>query len=76
MFAGPQPIGDAWMNDEITDSQLDGFAAAGARLLGIAVAEEWRPAIRGHLRVALALGALVAGFDLPDEAEPAPVFRA
>jgi len=26
--------------------------------------------------VSLSLGALVAGFDLPDEAEPAPVFVA
>jgi hypothetical protein len=62
------------MDDDITDGDLDGFMAAGTRLLGIAVAPGWQPAVRAHLRVALALGGQVAGFVLPDEAEPAPVF--
>ena len=34
------------------------------------------PAVRGHLQVTLRHGALVAAFALPDDAEPAPVFRA
>ena len=34
------------------------------------------PAVRGHLQVTLRLGALVAAFALPDDAEPAPVFKA
>jgi Protein of unknown function (DUF4089) len=64
------------MQDATTDDDLDAFAAAGARLLGIPVESPWWPAIRQHLRVALGLGTQVAGFDLPDEAEPAPVFSA
>jgi hypothetical protein len=64
------------MDDDMTDADLDAFAAAGARLLGIAVAPDWQPAIRANLRAGLALGSLVAGFALPDEAEPAPVFSA
>jgi hypothetical protein len=64
------------MNDEIDDSDLDAFATAGARLLGIAIEQEWRAAIRANLRASLTLGGLVAGFALPDEAEPAPVFSA
>ncbi len=62
------------MPDALTDDDLDAFAAAGARLLGIPLAPEWRAGIRANLRVSLTLGTLVAGFDLPDEAEPAPVF--
>jgi hypothetical protein len=64
------------MADALTDDDLDQFAAAGTRLLGLPLAEEWRPAVRAHLRVALTLGELVVGFPLPDEAEPAPVFCA
>jgi hypothetical protein len=64
------------MPDALTDEDLDAFATAGARLLGIPLAPEWRTAVRANLRVSLTLGALVAGFDLPDEAEPAPVFAA
>ena len=55
---------------------LDVLIAAGARLLGIPVRPEWREAIRQHLAVSLAHARTVAEFPLPDEAEPAPVFRA
>ena len=64
------------MQHEMTDDDLDQFAAAGARLLGLALAAEWRAGVRANLRVSLALGAQVAAFALPDEAEPAPVFVA
>lgn len=56
------------------DADLDAYAAAGCALLGLPIAPEWRDAIRANLRVSLTLGALVGGFALPDEAEPAPVF--
>ncbi len=62
--------------DAITDDDLDAGIVAGTRLLGIAAAPAWRPAIRAHLRVALAFANQVGGFALPDEAEPAPVFSA
>ena len=62
------------MPDALTDDDLGAFATAGARLLAIPLVPEWRAGIRANLRVSLTLGALVAGFDLPDEAEPAPVF--
>jgi hypothetical protein len=32
--------------------------------------------VRTHLEITLRLGKLVEEFDLPDDAEPAPVFRA
>lgn len=61
---------------DVTNDDLDALATAGARVLGLPIAPQWRPAILANLRVSLTLGLLVAEFDLPDEAEPAAVFRA
>jgi hypothetical protein len=55
---------------------LDDYIAAAARALDLKVEPAWRPAIRANLEVTLRLGNLVTEFPLPDEAEPAPVFRA
>jgi hypothetical protein len=55
---------------------LDDFIAAGAQALDLEIYKAWMPAVRGHLQVTLRLGALVAAFALPDDAEPAPVFKA
>lgn len=59
-----------------TPEDPDGLIAAAALLLAIPLRPEWYPAIRMHLEITLAHARLVAAFDLPDEAEPAPVFRA
>ena len=55
---------------------LDEFIAAGTRGLGLKVEKSWMKAVRFNLQVTLDLGAMVAEFPLPDDAEPAPVFRA
>jgi len=55
---------------------LDDFIVAGARALDLKIDEAWMSAVRGHLQVTLRLSALVAAFALPDDAEPAPVFKA
>jgi hypothetical protein len=55
---------------------LDDFIAAGARTLDIKIDKAWLPAVRENLAVTLKLGSLVAGFVLPDDADPAPVFKA
>lgn len=55
---------------------LDTLIEAGAELLGIPVDPAWRESIRFNLDVTLRHAATVEGFALPDEAEPAPVFRA
>jgi hypothetical protein len=57
-------------------SHLDGFIDAAAHALGLPLRPEWRPAVRFNLEVTLRQAALVTDFHLPDEAEPAPVFRA
>ena len=64
------------MPDEMTDADLDAFAEAGARLLGLPLEDAWRAGVRANLRVSLTLGGLVDAFPLPDETEPAPVFVA
>ena len=55
---------------------LDPFIAAGARALELKIDKAWLPVVRSHLEVTLRHGALVAGFSLPDETDPAPVFEA
>jgi hypothetical protein len=60
----------------MTDDELDRAIDAGAALLGLTLDPDWREAIRANLAVTLRQADLLDGFDLPDEAEPAPVFRA
>ena len=54
----------------------DDFVAIAARVLAITIEPEWLPGVKGHLRVTLGHAATVAEFDLPEDAEPAPVFKA
>lgn len=58
------------------DDALDAFVAAGCRALGIPLDPAWAPEVRRQLATILHLASLVAAFPLPDEAEPAPIFRA
>jgi hypothetical protein len=37
---------------------------------------DWKPAIAANLRVTLAFAEAVEAFPLPDDTEPAPVFKA
>jgi hypothetical protein len=60
---------------EASDS-LDPFVDAAASALGIPLRPEWKPTVCANLAVTLRLAAFVAEFELPDEAEPAPVFEA
>jgi len=55
---------------------LDEFILAGARSLNLKIEQAWLPEVRANLVVTLRLGELVASFPLPDDAEPAPVFKA
>jgi len=54
---------------------LDDVIAAAARSLGLTIEQAWLPAVRANLKLTLALGLQAGEFALPDEAEPAPVFR-
>ncbi|MGA8590567.1 MAG: DUF4089 domain-containing protein [Pseudolabrys sp.] len=55
---------------------LDDFIAASARTLGLPMKTHWLPAVRTNLDVTLKHAALVAEFELQDDAEPAPIFTA
>lgn len=50
--------------------------ASGAQALGLTIDPTWRSSVRFHLRLVLDHAARVDAFELPDEAEPAPVFHA
>jgi hypothetical protein len=55
---------------------LDDFIAAAAAALDLPLDPAWKPAVKANLEVTLKHAALVMDFALPDEAEPAPVFKA
>ena len=61
---------------EADDEALTEFMRGGAKLLGLPLDPAWEASICGHLRVTLRHAALVDAFELPDEAEPGPIFRA
>ena len=61
---------------EPATSGLDAYIAAAAALLAIPLDPSWAGAVGANLTVLGAAADLVAGFPLPDEAEPAPVFTA
>jgi len=61
---------------EVKDDQLEALVDAAAGALALPVEPAWKPAIKANLQVTLRLAAAVAEFELPDEAEPAPVFEA
>jgi hypothetical protein len=60
----------------MNDAELDAFMDASATALGLKIAPAWRDAVRANLAVTFRLGLVVEEFDLPDEAEPAPIFSA
>jgi hypothetical protein len=55
---------------------LDSYIDSAAATLGIPIDPAWKPTIRANLDVTFKLATLVAEKELPDEAEPAPVFKA
>ncbi len=61
---------------QLSPETLDALIDAAEPLLGIPVDPAWRASIRTHLEISLRHALTVASFRLPDESEPAPVFRA
>jgi len=55
---------------------LDDFVEAAAAALGVPLEDAWKPAVKANLEATLRHADLVAEFELPDDAEPAPVFKA
>lgn len=59
-----------------SDDPTDDFIEAAAKALDLPLDPAWKPAIRGNLEVTLKLARLVEEFPLPDDCEPAPVYKA
>jgi len=55
---------------------LDAYIESAAAALKIPIEPAWRAEIRANLEVTFRLAALVGEKELPDDAEPAPVFEA
>ena len=55
---------------------LDAFIDSAAQALNLPIEPAWKPAVRANLEVTLKLAALVGEKELPDDAEPAQIFRA
>jgi len=60
----------------MANDPTEDFIEAAAALLAMPLQEGWKPAVRANLEVTLRLAKLVDDFPLPDDAEPAPIFRA
>jgi hypothetical protein len=60
----------------MTDRELDAWISAGTALMDIPIQPEWCAAIRLHLGITLGHAGTVLAFKLPDDTDPAPVFRA
>jgi len=60
----------------MTRDPLDALIEAAARTLELPLEPAWKPAVAANLRVTLEHAAAVEAFALPDDAEPAPVFKA
>ncbi len=55
---------------------LDAYIDAAATALAIPIRPEWKAEIRANLTITFRFAALVGEKELPDDAEPAPVFKA
>jgi hypothetical protein len=55
---------------------LDDLMTAATAAVDLPLEADWRPAVKANLAVTLQHAALVGEFSLPDDAEPAPVFKA
>lgn len=56
--------------------KLDSYIEAAAEALNLPLDPTWKPAVKANLAVTLGHAATVAEFALPDEAEPAPIYKA
>ena len=59
----------------ISAAQLD-FIDAAARVFELSIEPAWKAAVEANLATTLRLAASFMEFPLPDDAEPAPIFRA
>lgn len=59
-----------------TTDPLDDYLDGVARALRLPIEPAWRLAVKANLETLLTFADLVDAFPLPDEAPPAPIYRA
>ena len=57
------------------DQTIERYLDAASQVAGVPIPPAARPGVVQFFKLAASLAAQVAAFDLPDEAEPAPVYR-
>jgi 1-carboxybiuret hydrolase subunit AtzG-like protein len=55
---------------------IDRLIEASASALALTIEPAWKSSVRTNLQVIFAQAALFCDFELPDDAEPAPIFKA
>ena len=63
------------MAERPTPEELSAYVDETAKQVGLPLAPEHRPGVIQFTGILLAQAALVTEFSLPDDVEPAPVFR-
>jgi hypothetical protein len=61
---------------EPSPEALDALIEANTELMDLTIDPAWVPSIRQNLATTYRLARFVDAFELPDEAEPAPVYEA
>ena len=59
-----------------TPDAIETLADASAQALALPIEPSWRAGVRFNLKLLLTHAARIDAFALPDDTEPAPVFRA
>ena len=57
-------------------SSWDAYAEASAKVLGLSIRADWKPAVATNLETIFKMAAPVENFELPEDIEPAPIFEA
>ena len=61
---------------DITDADLKAVIETMARALELPVRDDNYPVVESHMRIAFKMADFVGSFELPEDAEPAPVYTA
>jgi hypothetical protein len=61
---------------EEKQTNWESYIETSAKALGLSLEPNWRPAITANLETIFKIAAAADAFELPDEAEPAPIFEA
>jgi Protein of unknown function (DUF4089) len=61
---------------EEKQTNWENYIETSAKALRISLEPDWKPAIAANLETIFRIAAAVDAFELPDDAEPAPIFEA